>query len=89
MTQLKNSNFLNKEVFTLSEVYSYTGFEKTFVIKICSQRQIPHCKPAGNQLFFDKREIVAWLKADPITVQSEDNEMVLFDEMLEKFNRKN
>lgn len=54
MTQLKNSNFLNKEVFTLSEVYNYTGFEKTFVIKICLQRQIPHCKLAGNQLFFDE-----------------------------------
>lgn len=89
IAQLRNNNFLSKEVFTLSEMCSYTGFEKSFVIRKCSLHQIPHYNPVGKHLFFDKREIVSWLKREPIVVQNENTEKDLLDEILEKLNRKN
>ena len=74
MTDVRNLLLLQKELFTISEVCSYTGYEKSYLYKLCSAKTIPHYKsPGGKTLFFDKAEIIAWLKSNPVVTQKEMN----------------
>lgn len=67
MTEIRDLLLLQKEVFTISEVSSYTGFEKSYIYKLTSQRKIPHCKsPGGKNVFFKKNEINDWLTQNRI-----------------------
>lgn len=92
MIELRNSMFLIKEVYTLSEVCTYTGYEKSYIHRLCSQRKIPHYKsPSGKEVFFDKNELVAWLKSCQVPMNKKINPEPndLLDKMLENLNRKN
>jgi len=72
MTDVRNLLLHQKELFTISEVCSYTGYEKSYLYKLCSAKTIPHYKsPGGKTLFFDKAEIIAWLKKNPVKTQEE------------------
>lgn len=72
MTQLRDSNFLNKEVFTIAEVATYTGYEQSYIAKLCRTEKIPHfLSPTGGKVkFFLKKEIVAWLTSNPVAMRS-------------------
>lgn len=62
MTEVRDLLLLQKDVFTVSEVSSYTGFEKSYIYKLTSTRKIPHFKsPGGKNVFFKKNEINDWL----------------------------
>lgn len=62
MTEVRDLLLLQKEVFTISEVCSYTGFEKSYIYKLTSTRKIPHFKsPGGKNVFFKREEINSWL----------------------------
>ena len=74
MTDVRNLLLHQKELFTISEVCSYTGYEKSYLYKLCSAKTIPHYKsPGGKTLFFDKAEIIAWLKKNPVITQEKMN----------------
>ena len=51
----------NKEVLTLEETYDFTGISRSYLYKLTSAGMIPHSKPNGKLLFFEKRKIVDWL----------------------------
>jgi excisionase family DNA binding protein len=62
MTEIRDLLLHDKEVFTISEVCSYSGFEKSYIYKLTSTRKIPHYKsPGGKNLFFKREEINSWL----------------------------
>ena len=51
----------NKNILTVDEVISYTGFSQKQIYKLTSSRQIPHYKPSGRKLFFKKDELDEWI----------------------------
>lgn len=53
LTDIRNAMMMQKKMFTIEELETYTGFEKSYIYKLCSQNKIPHCKPNGGKLFFD------------------------------------
>lgn len=67
MTEIRDLLLLQKEIFTISEVCSYTGFEKSYIYKLTSERKIPHYKsPGGKNVFFKRTEIEEWLTQNKI-----------------------
>ena len=50
-----------KKVLNLNELAEYIGFSKSYVYKLTSQNLIPHSKPNGKAVFFDRDEIDKWL----------------------------
>lgn len=62
ITEVRDLLLHQKEIFTISEVCSYTGFEKSYMYKLTSTRKIPHFKsPGGKKLFFKREEINNWM----------------------------
>lgn len=55
-----------KDVLTFDDVHIITGFSKSHLYKLTCSRQIPHYKPNGKQVYFDKQEINDWLRQNPV-----------------------
>ena len=51
----------SKTVLTFDELAAYTGLSKSYLYKMTSTGQIPHYKPSGKVIYFDKKEIDGWL----------------------------
>ncbi len=50
-----------KRAMSFEDLVAYTGFKPSYVYKLTSSFSIPHSKPGGGKLFFDKEEIDSWL----------------------------
>lgn len=64
-------NLENKEVLTLNEVSLYTGLSKSHIYKLCSTGGIPFYKPFGKVNYFDRLEIIQWLKQNRVATTKE------------------
>ncbi|MBP0902655.1 helix-turn-helix domain-containing protein [Mariniflexile gromovii] len=51
----------NKEVLTFDEASDYTGISRSYLYKLTASGKIPHSKPNGKMVFFDKTRLVDWL----------------------------
>ncbi|HUH46309.1 MAG TPA: helix-turn-helix domain-containing protein [Arenibacter sp.] len=51
----------SKEVLTFDEACDYTGISRSYLYKLTALGKIPHSKPNGKLLFFEKKELVDWL----------------------------
>lgn len=51
----------NKVVLNIDEVAQFTGLSKLYLYKLTSKNEIPHSKPNGKNVFFNKSEIEEWL----------------------------
>ncbi len=58
--------FCTKEVLTADEVVRYLGISKSYLYKLTMYRQIPHYKPLGKMVYFDRKEIENWIRMFPI-----------------------
>ncbi len=50
-----------KEVLTFEETCDYTGISRSYLYKLTSSGNIPHSKPNGKMIFFERKKIVHWL----------------------------
>jgi len=72
--RLKNIEALllsQKTVFNFEELAVYTGLSKSYLYKLTSIGQIPHYKPNGKIIFFDKKEIDTWLLRNRVKTAGE------------------
>lgn len=51
----------NKSVWSISDLCDYTGMSRGYIYQLTSRRAIPHSKPTGGRVFFDRDTIKAWL----------------------------
>lgn len=56
---------------TLDEASIYTGRSKSDLYKRTSKGEIPHYKPSGKVIYFDKKELDQWLLANRVKPISE------------------
>jgi excisionase family DNA binding protein len=61
----------SKSVLTFDEAARYMGISKSDLYKRTSNREIPHFKPHGKMLYFDRVELENYLKQNPITTTNE------------------
>lgn len=51
----------HKEVLTFEEACDYTGISRSYLYKLTSSGNIPHSKPNGKMIFFEKKKLNDWL----------------------------
>ena len=51
----------NKDVLTFGEARKYLDCSASYLYKLTSTNQVPHYKPRGKQLYFNKIELQDWL----------------------------
>lgn len=62
-----------KRVLTLEEAVEYTGLKKSCLYKLTHTRSIPHSKPNGKNIFFDRIELEEWMMSGPVATEDELN----------------
>ncbi len=55
----------NKEVLTLEEACDYTGISQSYMYKLTSTGKIPHSKPMGKAIYFERLKLNSWLLGNP------------------------
>lgn len=68
-----------KNVLTLEEVTLITGLSKGYIYRLTSTQGIPHYKPTGRNLYFNKSEVEEWLQRHRVaTIEEIDNEATTY-----------
>ena len=67
--------FTVKDVLTTEEAAEYTGLSLSQLYKLTCSKKIPHYKPRGKMVYFDKRELDNWMRQneDSLQPQSDDH----------------
>lgn len=80
LLQIRNLMLMNKEMMNIDDVSLYTGYEKSYLYKLTSEAKIPHSKPGGKNIFFQKKEIDEWLKRNSVKtryqIEEEANQVI-------------
>lgn len=66
-----------KSVLTLVELAAYTGFSTSFLYKLTAQKRIPHSKPFGKLILFDKKLVDEFLLSNPISPVEDIEQMAI------------
>lgn len=61
LDRLERLMIANKEVLTFDEACDYTGISRSYLYKLTAAGHIPHSKPNGKLIFFEREKIVRWL----------------------------
>ena len=62
LEKVECDQYVQKDVFTTEEACLFLDISPSQLYKLTSKQKIPHYKPRGQMLYFDKKELVKWLK---------------------------
>ena len=62
---------LQKPILTAQEAAMYLGWTISYLYKKTMSKDIPHYKPEGKMLYFDRLELEAWMKRNRIASNDE------------------
>ena len=82
--QIQSMLSFQKGVLTLEEAALYSGFTKSSLYKLTSLRLIPHSKPGGKKIIFDKKLLDEWLLSNPVRRREELNSKAISSILLGK-----
>lgn len=60
-----------KSMLTLEEAAIFTGLSKSWLYKATCNHTLPHYKPNGKIIYFDRGELDAWMKQNRISTTEE------------------
>ena len=59
---------------TLKEAAEFLDFSRSYLYRLTSQGRVPCYKPEGKRVYFDRAELVNWLKRNRNRTQEETEE---------------
>ena len=68
---LTNAVLSNKQTLDLKEAAVFTRLAESYLYKLTSMQEIPHYKPRGKMLYFDRSELEAWLRQGKVSSHTE------------------
>ena len=71
LERIEKSIQSQKAVLNFNEAAELTGFSKSYLYKMTSKGLIPHYKPTGKQIYFNREELEQWLLSNRQTTQQE------------------
>lgn len=70
------SNLNNKAVLNVAECSAFTGLSVSYIYKLTHTGKIPHSKPNGKLVFFDRKKVEEWLLSNPIETEADRNNFI-------------
>ena len=68
---LTNAILSNKQNLSIEEAAIYTSLSVSYLYKLTSTQQIPHFKPRGKIIYFDRTELDEWLRQNRVKTTAE------------------
>ena len=64
--QLNERIWAVKEILTTAEASAYLGVSESYIYKLTSLKKIPHYKPNGKLVYFNRKELCEWAMRNQI-----------------------
>lgn len=74
LTKLESLFSSLKATLNFREACLYTGLSRSQLYKLTQSNRIPHHKPTGRMLFFNKQELDEWLCQNPEGLRAEESQ---------------
>ena len=71
VAELENLVLHSKNELSFEEASRFLNLSTSYLYKLTSGNLIPHYKPQGKMLYFEKTELEAWLRQNPIRTQAQ------------------
>lgn len=71
--KVEGDQYMLKDTFTLKEARMYLDISESQLYKLTSKMEIPHYKPRGKMVYFDKKELIKWMKQNHVKVKGKGN----------------
>ena len=68
---LENLIYLSKNVLSFEEASRFLNLSKSYLYKLTSAGVIPHYKPQGKMIYFEKTALEEWLRQNPVKTQEQ------------------
>lgn len=69
VSELEQMLFLTKNVLSFDEASKFLHLSKSYLYKLTSGNLIPHYKPQGKMIYFERVCLEAWLRQNPVKTQ--------------------
>ena len=73
LKSLQDAIYTTKEILNMKDVCQYLDISQSLLYKRTCTGEIPHFKPRGKMIFFEKKELIAWIKRNKINDQELSN----------------
>lgn len=71
LNRIETAILSQKDVLTFDEAVSFTGMSKSYMYKLTSAHKIPHYKPSGKMVYFNRNELQTWLLQNRVSTHDE------------------
>jgi excisionase family DNA binding protein len=59
---IEESLYSTKDILNMKDACQFLGFSQSMLYKLTCNGEIPHFKPRGKSIFFEKKELTMWIK---------------------------
>lgn len=59
---IEDTLYTNKDILNMKEVCLFLDISQSMLYKLTCNEEIPHFKPRGKMIFFEKKELIKWIK---------------------------
>lgn len=73
---IEETLYSTKDILNMKELGQYLDISQSLLYKLTCSGEIPHFKPRGKMIFFEKKEIVAWIKKNHYCGAEDDNDSI-------------
>ena len=72
---IEEALYSTKDILNMKEVCQYLDISQSLLYKLTCNGEIPHFKPRGKIIFFEKKELIKWIKNSGNHVSGEISEL--------------
>ena len=62
LKSIEETLYTTKDILNMNEVCQYVDISQSLLYKLTCSGEIPHFKPRGKMIFFEKKELIEWIK---------------------------
>lgn len=62
LKSIEETLYTTKDILNMKEVCQYLDISQSLLYKLTCSGEIPHFKPRGKIIFFEKKELIEWIK---------------------------
>ena len=73
LKSLEDAIYTTKEILNMKDVCQYLDISQSLLYKLTCTGEIPHFKPRGKMIFFEKKELIALIKRNKVNDQELSN----------------
>jgi excisionase family DNA binding protein len=71
VSALEEQLYILKKIFSFDEASRFLNLSKSYLYQLTSKGLIPHYKPQGKMLYFERVELESWLLQNPVKTKQQ------------------